>query len=212
MGYLRIATFSGYNPDDPSYAADLTELDRALTAVLTPDRTRHLRGLIIDLRVNGGGADSLGIHIAERLTNMPYVAYAKRARNDPADPTRFTRPEPIRVTPAHAPRYTGPIAVLTGGSTVSAGETFTQALIGRPGRTVRIGQATQGVFSDTMARPLPNGMVAWLPDEEFLTRTGRTFDGTGIPPQLTDPVFTKEEFAKNRDSAFDRAVNLLRRS
>ncbi|MFJ6084198.1 S41 family peptidase [Streptomyces sp. NPDC092369] len=212
LGYLRIASFSGYNPHDHSYAADLTELDRALTAVLTPDRTRHLRGLIIDLRVNGGGADSLGIHIAERLTDTPYVAYAKRARNDSADPTRFTRPEPIRVTPARAPRYTGPIAVLTGGSTVSAGETFTQALIDRPGRTVRIGQATQGVFSDTMARRLPNGMVAWLPNEEFLTRTGRTFDGTGIPPQLTEPVFTKEEFAKNRDSAFDRAVNVLGRS
>ncbi|MGW1216391.1 S41 family peptidase [Streptomyces sp. NPDC002499] len=212
LGYLRIATFSGYDPDEGSYAADLAELDRALTAVLTPDRTRHLRGLIIDLRVNGGGADSLGIHIAERLTDTPYVAYAKRARNDPADPTRFTRPEPIRVTPAEAPRYTGPIAVLTGGSTVSAGETFTQALIDRPGRTVRIGQATQGVFSDVMTRVLPNGMAAWLPNEEFLTRTGRTFDGTGIPPQLTEPVFTKEEFAKNRDSAFDTAVNVLRRS
>ncbi|MFF5521682.1 hypothetical protein [Streptomyces coeruleorubidus] len=32
--------------------------------------------------------------------------------------------------------------------------------------------------------------------EEFLTRSGRTFDGTGIPPHLTEPVFTKEEFDK----------------
>ncbi|MFJ3774497.1 S41 family peptidase [Streptomyces sp. NPDC090075] len=209
LGYLRIATFDGYDPDDPSYTAQLAELDRALDTVLSPARTRALRGLIIDLRVNGGGSDALGIRIAERLTDTPYIAYSKRARNNPADPTRHTRPEPIPVTPAHAPRYTGPVALLTGGSTVSAGETFTQALIDRPGRTVRIGRATQGVFSDVMTRTLPDGMAVWLPNEEYLTRTGRTFDGSGIPPHIAEPVFTDEEFAKGRDSAFDRAVRLL---
>ncbi|MFF4314065.1 S41 family peptidase [Streptomyces sp. NPDC001507] len=209
-GYLRIARFDGYDGEDPSYTAQLAELDRALDAVLTPARTRALRGLVIDLRVNGGGSDALGIRIAERLTDTPYVAYAKRARNDPADPARHTRPEPVPVTPYHGARYTGPVALLTGGSTVSAGETFTQALIDRPGRTVRIGQPTQGVFSDVMVRNLPDGMVVWLPNEEYLTRTGRTFDGTGIAPQISEPVFTDEEFAKNRDSAFDRAVELLR--
>jgi len=210
-GYLRVSGFGGYTTaDHGSYAANLAELDKALDTVLTTERTRRLPGLIIDVRINGGGSDALGIHLAERLTDRPYVAYAKRARNDPADPTRHTRPEPIPVLPAHAPRYSGPVAVLTGGSTVSAGETFTQALMDRPGRTLRIGQPTQGVFSDVMSRKLPNGMTAWLPNEEFLTHTGHTFDGTGIPPQITEPVFTKEEFAHNRDSAFDRTVSLLR--
>ncbi|MCT9145458.1 S41 family peptidase, partial [Streptomyces violarus] len=210
QGYLRISGFGGYTPEDAPYAAHLAELDKALDTILTKDRAQRLNGLIIDLRVNGGGSDALGIHIAERLTDKPYVAYAKRARNHPTDPGRHTRPEPIRVTPADGPRYTGPIAVLTGGSTVSAGETFTQALINRPGGTIRIGQPTQGVFSDIMERNLPNGMTAILPNEEFLNRSGQTYDGTGIPPHLTEPVFTKEEFAKKRDSAFDRAVSVLR--
>ncbi|OKH93578.1 S41 family peptidase [Streptomyces uncialis] len=210
QGYLRISGFGGYAGDGALYAAQLAELDRALDTVLSQERTQRLKGLIIDLRINGGGSDALGIHIAERLTDTSYVAYSKRARNDPADPTRHTRPQPAYVTPAQGPRYTGPVAVLTGGSTVSAGETFTQALMERPGKTVRIGQPTQGVFSDVMLRKLPNGMSAWLPNEEFLTRSGRTFDGTGIPPHLTEPVFTKEEFDKKRDSAFDRALNVLR--
>ncbi|MFG2128268.1 S41 family peptidase [Streptomyces sp. NPDC048751] len=209
-GYLRLSGFSGYDTKDPAHAAQLAELDRTLNTVFTTPRIQRLHGLIIDLRINGGGSDALGIHLAGRLTDTPYTAYAKRARNDPADPTRHTRPEPVPVVPAHAPRYTGPVAVLTGGSTVSAGETFTQALMDRPGSTVRIGQPTQGVFSDVMSRNLPNGMTAWLPNEEFLTRTGRTFDGTGIPPHLTEPVFTEEEFTEGRDSAFDRAVNVLR--
>lgn len=209
QGYLRISGFGGYAGENAPYSAEQAELDRTLNTVLTPERVERLKGLIIDLRINGGGADTLGIRIAQRLTDTPYLAYAKRARNDPADPTRHTRPEPVPVVPAAAPRYTGPVAVLTGGSTVSAGETFTQALMDRPGRTVRIGRPTQGVFSDVMVRHLPNGMLFALPNEEFLTRTGRTFDGTGIPPHLTEPVFTKEEFAKGRDSAFDRALNTL---
>ncbi|RST12467.1 protease [Streptomyces sp. WAC05374] len=210
QGYLRISGFGGYAGQGAPYAAQLAELDRALGTVLSQERVQRLKGLIVDLRINGGGSDALGIHIAERLTDIPYVAYSKRARNDPADPTRHTRPQPVHVTPAQSPRYTGPVAVLTGGSTVSAGETFAQALMDRPGRTVRIGQPTQGVFSDVMQRKLPNGMSAWLPNEEFLTRSGRTFDGTGIPPHLTEPVFTKEEFDKKKDSAFDRALHVLR--
>ncbi|MFI6371730.1 S41 family peptidase [Streptomyces sp. NPDC050546] len=210
QGYLRISGFAGYTSEDAPYAAHVAALDKALDTVLTKDRTQRLKGLIIDLRINGGGSDALGIRIAERLTDTPYVAYAKRARNHPSDPGRHTRPEPIRVVPVDGPRYTGPIAVLTSGSTVSAGETFTQALIDRPGHTVRIGQATQGVFSDVMERDLPNGMAAVLPNEEFLNRSGRTYDGPGIPPHLSEPVFTKEEFEEKKDSAFDRAVSELR--
>ena len=207
---MRISGFGGYAGNGAPYAAQLAALDRALDTVLSRERTQRLTGLIIDLRINGGGSDALGLRIAERLTDASYLAYSKRARNDPADPTRHTRPQPAYVTPVQGPRYTGPVAVLTGGSTLSAGETFAQALMDRPGRTVRIGQPTQGVFSDVMARRLPNGMSAWLPNEEFLTPSGRTFDGTGIPPHLREPVFTKEEFDKKRDSAFDRALNILR--
>jgi C-terminal processing protease CtpA/Prc len=210
LGYLRISGFGGYTGEPAPYAAQLAELDRALDTVLGREHHPRTKGLIIDLRINGGGSDALGIHLAERLTDTSYLAYSKRARNDPADPTRHTRPRPVYVTPARGPRYTGPVAVLTGGSTFSAGETFTQALMNRPGRTVRIGQPTQGVFSDVMSRALPNGMAAWIPNEEFLTRSGRTFDGTGIPPHLEEPVFTEEEFAERRDSAFDRALNVLR--
>lgn len=113
-----------------------------------------------------------------------------------------------RRSPKHP--YTGPVAILTGGSDVSAGETFVQALLNRP-RTVRIGQNTQGVFSDILERHLPNGWLFGLPDEEFLTRTGRTFDGTGIPPRIRTPVFTAAEVRHDRDSAFDTAMMLLSR-
>lgn len=82
------------------------------------------------------------------------------------------------------------------------------ALRARSARSVR---HTQGVFSDTLERRLPNGWSFLLLHEEFRTRDGRTFDGTGIPPHIAEPVFTDEEFEYDRDSAFDRAVAELGR-
>lgn len=84
----------------------------------------------------------------------------------------------------------------------------------RPAPTTRIGEPTQGVFSDVMERALPGeGHDKWwfgLPNEEFLARDGRTtFDGVGVPPLLPEPVFTDAEFAHDRDAAFDRAMGWL---
>ncbi|MGW7521621.1 S41 family peptidase [Streptomyces sp. NPDC054796] len=208
VGYLRVTRFQGFT-EDGGYAADVAELDRALDAVFTERRTRSLRGLVLDLRFNAGGADPLGLRLAQRLTDRPYPAYAKRARNDPEHPDRFTPEQPLHVTPHDGPVYTGPVAVLTGPLTVSAGETFTQALLGRDPAPARIGGNTQGAFSDTLDRSLPNGWSFALPNEEFLTADGHTFDGTGIPPTHRTPVFTEEEFAAHRDSALRRARELL---
>ncbi|MEV0190843.1 S41 family peptidase [Kitasatospora purpeofusca] len=207
IGYLRVSAFDGYVDDGP-YQDHAAELDRALDLLLAhPER---LNGVVVDLRLNGGGSDQLGLRIASRLTDRPFLAYRKVARNDPADPTRFTRPQPSVVRPATGTtRYTGPVALLTAGSTVSAGETFTQAMAERRPAPVRIGENTQGVFSDILFKPVSADFVAVLPNEKFLTRSGSTFDGPGIPPNVRTPVFTPEELGQGRDSALTEARRLL---
>ena len=59
------------------------------------------------MRLNGGGADSLGVMVASRLTDRKYVAFVKRARNDANDPTRFTAAQTTWVVPASGTRLTG---------------------------------------------------------------------------------------------------------
>jgi len=211
LGYLRISAFMAYAGESSSFQTDAAVLRRALDAVFTPARIRSMRGLIIDVRCNPGGDDALGLQVAARLTSRPYLAYSKRAL-DQSDRGGFTPLQPITVRPAHAPRYTGPIAVLISDLTNSAGETFTQAMMNRSPAPVRIGVPTQGVFSDVLDRVLPDGIQFGLPNEEFVTRAGQTFDNRGIPPDIYVPVFTTYQLARNTDLALSKARMLFTQS
>jgi C-terminal processing protease CtpA/Prc len=95
--------------------------------------------------------------------------------------------------------------MLTGPLTISAGETMTQALMGRSPKVLRIGENTQGVFSDILGRMLPNGWYFGLPNEVFRSQDGKTFDGTGIPPDIGVPVFAVDDLAAGRDPGLERA-------
>lgn len=213
VGYLRISNFTGFTSKN-TFAANKAAFDTALNDIFTAARTSgpdRLRGLIVDMRVNGGGDDPLGIDLASRLTATPFLAYAKRVRNDPVDPDGFTSPQPIFVQPGAATRYTGPLAILTAGSTFSAAETFTQAMLNRTPRPVVIGENTQGVFSDMLERALPNGWWFGLPDEEYLTAHGATYDVTGVAPDVRVATLTPQQFADGTDPAFDTALSYLER-
>ena len=100
------------------------------------------------------------------------------------------------------------MVLLTSRYTVSAHETFTQALLGRTPEVVRMGENTQGAISDHMFRSLPNGWIFSLPTQRFFTE-GVAFDGAGVPPTIGVPVLTPEELDRGEDAAFDRAVALL---
>ena len=206
IGYLRILSFSSYLKDG-SYQAERVALDAALDTVFT--NADRMKGLVIDVRINFGGSDPLGLAIAERLATTEYLAYSKEARADPVDRTKWTPGQPSRVRPSSRPGFRGPVVELTGPLTISAGETFTQALMGRRPRVIRVGEATQGVFSDVLGRRLPNGWRFGLPNEVFRTGDGRTFDGEGIPPDVRVPVFTAADRQAGKDRALTRAVELI---
>jgi hypothetical protein len=209
VGYLRLAAFSGYSTSGNSID-DQAELSRALDEIFTSDRVSKLRGLVIDVRWNGGGSDELALQVAGRLSDKAFVAYTKQSRNDPADPKKFTAPQSFSVKPASGPKFTGPVTVLTSSLTISAGETFTQAMLSRTPTPIRIGGNTQGVFSDVLLRNLPGSTVMFgLPNEEFITAQGFSFDGAGIPPDVCLPTFTEADLAAAKDPAMDKARELL---
>jgi C-terminal processing protease CtpA/Prc len=207
IGYLRIIGFAGYTQEG-SFRSMLAALESALDTIFAD--TRGWRGLVIDVRINGGGADPLGLAIASRLTSAPYIAYAKVARSDPRDPTKMTERQVSLVSPSTRPGWRGPAVELISRYSVSAAETFTQALMGRRPAIARVGEHTQGVFSDVLGRVLPNGWRIGLPNELFLTEEGTSFDGPGIPPTVPVATFTKADLDAGRDPGLERAMALLR--
>jgi C-terminal processing protease CtpA/Prc len=205
-GYLRILSFSGYTRDG-GFAAGLQALEAALDAIFSDPA---LRALVIDVRINFGGADPYGLATASRLANGEYLAYTKEARADPVDRDKWTPGDPSRVRQSSRPGFRGPVAELIGPLTISAGETFTQALMGRTPHITRVGENTQGVFSDVLVRRLPNGWRFALPNEVFRTPEGTAFDGVGIAPDIPIPVFSDEDVAAGRDPGMARALQVLR--
>ena len=204
-GYLRIISFSGYSKEG-GFAGGLGALEAALDAIFSEPAPR---GLVIDVRINFGGDDPYGLAIAARLAGSEYLAYTKVARADPVDRNKWTPGDPSLVRPSPRPGFRGPIVELIGPLTISAGETFTQALMGRTPHITRIGENTQGVFSDVLGRRLPNGWHFGLPNEVFRTPDGTAFDGIGIAPDIRVPVFADDDVASGNDPAMAEALKLL---
>jgi C-terminal processing protease CtpA/Prc len=204
-GYLRIVSFAGYS-NAGGFSAGLKELEAALDVIFSDP---ELKALVIDVRINFGGDDPYGLAIASRLATDEYLAYTKEARADPVDRNRWTPGDPSIVRPTTRPGFRGPVVELIGPATISAGETFTQALMGRTPHITRIGANTQGVFSDVLVRRLPNGWTFGLPNEVFRTPDGRTFDGPGIPPDVRVPVFTRADLASGKDPGMATALDVL---
>jgi hypothetical protein len=205
VGYLRIRGFSRYSKDG-AFETGLAALDAALDTAFA--NARAWKGLIIDVRLNGGGADPYGIAIARRLTSTPYTAYVKQARSDPVDPTRWTAEQPSVVQPTSRPSFLGPVVELTGIQSISAAETFTQALMNRKPKIIRVGETTQGVFSDVLGRTLPNGWRFGLANERFVT-DGKSFDNVGISPDVAVESLTAAARATGRDAAVEKALAIL---
>jgi hypothetical protein len=207
IGYLRIKSFSRYS-SARSFAADTAELGAALDSIFRG--ASSWKGLIVDVRLNAGGADPLGLIIAGRLTGTTYTAYAKQARSDPRDPTKWTAAQPSLVRATTRPGFRGPVVELIGVQSVSAAETFTQALLSRQPKVVRVGETTQGVFSDVLGRKLPNGWTFGLPNERFVT-DGKSYDIVGIAPDVPVESLSPAARATAKDAAIEKAVEILRR-
>ena len=206
IGYLRIHSFNAYS-NDREFVKQVEALETALDNIFAD--SSKLTGLVIDVRINGGGSDVFGISIASRLATQEYLAYSKVTRNDIRDADHRTPPQPVTVHVSQRPGFRGPVVLLTSADSVSAAETFTMALLDRLPHVTRIGANTQGVFSDVLDRTLPNGWSFGLPNEIYLTKDGKAFDGPGVPPDVEVPIFPAEDLADDRDSALDKALEFL---
>lgn len=171
IGYMRIESFSG-----SGWGQETDFVLRELSAYLP------LRGLIIDVRDNGGGNDSNAREIAARFTDerRPY-AYVQY-RNGPAH-TDFSPRRLAYIDPARVHFSGGPVVVLTNRKAFSATEHFALMMRAIPG-VVLLGDTTGGASGNPLQRELSNGWIYQLSESIAYDLEGKPFEEVGIAPDV----------------------------
>lgn len=189
IGYLRINSFG------PTVSEG--DIQFALA------RYRNTRGLIIDIRQNGGGSLRNVFTIMNRLTRQRTKVYDSFLKSGPGRED-FTGPQPAYVEPPdEGITYEKPVMVLIDRGTYSAGSFF--ALIARtlPQMTL-IGDTTGGGLGIPNGGQLPNGWTYRMSISRTISVDGQNFEN-GVPPDIRvilDPTAVEQGV----DNVIERAI------
>ena len=190
IGYVRLPAFTG--------TVDDTNLDFIL------NRYKDTKGLIIDLRENGGGAASDIFSILSRLIDTETLLNYSRIKNGPGHDD-FSDPAPVNLTPYEGIRYTKKVAVLTDRGTYSAGS-FTSLATKALLNVVLIGDTTGGGLGLPNGGQLPNGWTYRFSITQALTLDKSPGYEMGVPPDIP-MLFDWNDLAK--DEILERAITEL---
>jgi carboxyl-terminal processing protease len=193
VGYFHFNKFS-----------DIEKSSEVVDEIL--DNFKDAKGIIIDVRRNGGGDDLVGKAIADRFTDKKRLYMTVQDKNGPGHED-FAEPVEWYVEPGGPYQFTKPVILLTDFTSGSAAENFALAMRVLPHATI-VGDFTAGCFADADAAKLPNGWYFSLSINLFKDRNGFCWEGIGVPPDLR-VVNTKEDLANGRDRILEFAIQVI---
>ena len=170
VGYVHVGTFR--EPEASGRAMD------EIVGVF-----EGARGVIVDVRHNGGGDDRAGKAIASRFVAEPRLYMTVAMRKLGQVPPAFAEPVEWWLRPTGASPYTGPVVLLVNSRSISAAENFALAMRAIP-HAVLMGETTAGVMADAAPLPLPNGWEVGVPVNQFRDANGVSWEGIGVTPDL----------------------------
>jgi len=182
---------------DPSHAGDL---DAAYETIRDADPNR---GLIIDVRPNGGGDEPVAQSFAGCFVDTPRVYGKNENRSD----GKFYGPFDRKLEPnPKGPHYHGKIVVLMGPRCVSSNESFLLMMKTVPGCKL-IGEHSRGASGNPKPVRLANDVVVNLSSWRDMLPDGTCFEGIGIKPDI-EVRTTPADFVA-RDPALEAAIAYL---
>lgn len=196
FGYLRILEFEGVKK--PNLTSDLDRIARDFST---------LEGIIIDIRDNPGGDDSIVISIIDRFCDRKRVAFHRRTKTGPAKDD-LSNLKTWHIEPQGDAQFTGPIVLLTCDSVFSGGEVFALAMKQLPHVTI-IGGHTNGIFSYQLEKKLPNGWVYCLSYQVYFSADMVCYEGRGFPADI-ELFNTRADIENDIDPLITRALEVLK--
>jgi carboxyl-terminal processing protease len=177
----------------------VASFDRAM------DELRECGGIVLDLRGNPGGIAGMVMGVSGHFLDDRVALGTMHARgtslNFVANPRRVdSRGNPV--TP-----YSGPVAILVDGLSVSTSEFFAggmQAI----GRARVFGQQTAGQALPATLLKLPTGDVLMYVVADFTAPDGSRIEGRGVIPD--EPIeLERTSLLAGRDAVYDAAMAWL---
>ena len=143
------------------------------------DALSDAKAVVIDIRYNPGGSDTVSFGLASNFIAAPLNAFTKTTRigDSQSEPFQAT------VMPMDDIPYTRPVVLLTSRLTGSAAEILT-LVMHEIDHVTTLGEPTSGGLSDVMGFTLPNGWGLGLSNQTYLTMDGNLFEAVGIPPDV----------------------------
>ena len=158
------------------------------------------KAFILDLRFNGGGKDGVAMALLNHFTDKKEIVATKKVRV----PKGYVTMAKIRTKPA-TDNFVGPVYILTSHQTASASELLVLGSLCKT-NMLRIGSNTEGIFSSTLGKTLPNGWEYQLSNEVYNDLEGKNYENVGIPPDF------QIDYAKDKDAFFDQLTSQLNKS
>lgn len=184
------------------------------------DQVSKSKGLILDMRSNSGGNSRIGYEIISYLTDKPLKTSRWKTRQYMPSFRAWGQKEkwyegqhaPVQPIKGKKP-FLGPVVVLTGPRTVSAGEDFLIPLHAS-GRATLVGQRTCGSTGQPLIVKLPGNAQVWVCTKRDTYPDGRDFVGVGVTPDV-EVRFTQADVAAGRyangyDPFLEKGLQVLR--
>ena len=160
---------------------------------------RNTTGLILDVRLNPGGAGETGNSVVKRFISAPLQ-----------QPPVYAVGQSIQwpnLYPLYPPGYTGPVVVLINGTSMSMAEVVPEMLTQRP-RVLLVGDTTAGAGGSQTVFDLPSGRKIRISTMDIRRYDNQPIEWNGVPPDRRI-VQTEADVKAGRDVQLEYALQSI---
>ena len=179
IGYIRISSFEEKTAED--FKQHLRDLE-----------LKGVKGLVLDLRDNGGGLVEVSVEIADMLLGEGVVTYTEDREGNKNYYKSNTGATNL------------PYVVLVNGGTASASEIITAAIQDNEGGKI-IGTTTYGKGIIQSIEKLSNGDAVKLTIMQYFSPKGNIIHKVGIKPDVEVEALAED----TTDKQLEKAIELL---